>query len=84
MSELYPAQFKEMTSKISGTRYRVFLRDIPEISGGQNELFVDAVNTAIAALEKYVASGQKLPEPSAPEHGDIMIKLDEVATNGND
>lgn len=81
MTKLYPAQFKEMTSKISGTRYRVFLRDMPEISGGQNESFVDAVNTAIATLEKYVASGQKLPEPSAPEHGDIMIKLSEVTNN---
>lgn len=78
MSKLYPAQFKEMTSKISGTRYRVFLRDMPEISGGQNEFFIDAVSTAIDALDKYVASGQKLPEPSAPEHGDIMIKLSEV------
>lgn len=75
MSTLYPAQFKEMTSKISGTRYRVFLRDMPEISGGQNELFVDAVTTATDALQKYVDSGQKLPEPSAPKYGDIMIGL---------
>ena len=75
MSTLYPAQFKEMTSKTSGTRYRVFLRDMPEISGGQNELFVDAVNTAIDALERYLASGKKLPEPSAPKNGDIMIEV---------
>ncbi|KAF0569573.1 hypothetical protein FQV37_2599 [Psychrobacter nivimaris] len=85
MSKLYPAQFKEMTSKISGTRYRVFLRDMPEISGGQNESFIDAVSTAIDALDKYIASGQKLPEPSEPKHGDIMIAINkEVTTNGND
>lgn len=75
MSTLYPAQFKEITSKIFSTRYRVFLRDIPEISGGQNESFIDAVNTAIDALDKYIASGQKLPEPSEPQHGDIMIEV---------
>lgn len=78
MSDLYPAQFKEMTSKISGTRYRVFLRDMPEISGGQNESFIDAVDTAIDALDKYVSSGKKLPEPSVPQYGDIMIKPSEV------
>lgn len=72
---LYPAQFKEMTSKRSGTRYRVFLRDMPEISGGQNELFVDAVNTLIDAVERYLVSGQELPPPSAPQHGDIMIEV---------
>lgn len=83
MSKSYPAQFKELTSKVSGTRYRVFLRDMPEISGGQNELFIDAVNTATEALKNAVALGQKLPKPSAPQHGDIMIKLDEV-TDGND
>ncbi|WP_420229076.1 hypothetical protein ACOBWA_08645 [Psychrobacter sp. ER1] len=84
MSKLYPAQFKEITSKVSGTRYRVFLRDMPEISGGQNKLFVDAVQSAIDALDKYV-SGQKLPEPSKPKHGDIMIAINkEVTTNGND
>ena len=75
MSKLYPAQFKEMTSKISGTRYRVFLRDMPEISGGQNELFVDAVQSAIRAIDEYIASGQKLPEPSEIHHGDIMISV---------
>ncbi|WP_286707938.1 hypothetical protein [Psychrobacter sp. UBA2514] len=75
MSDLYPAQFEEITSKIFSTRYRVFLRDIPEISGGQNESFIDAVNTAIDALDKYIASGQKLPEPSEPKRGDIMIGI---------
>lgn len=75
MSKLYPAQFKEMTSKISGTRYRVFLRDMPEISGGQNELFVDAVQSAIRAIDEYIASGKKLPEPSEIHHGDIMISV---------
>ncbi|WLG12821.1 hypothetical protein Q6344_09395 [Psychrobacter cibarius] len=78
MSKLYPAQFKEMTSKISGTRYRVFLRDMPFISGGQNKSFVDAAHTCMDALKIYAASGQELPEPSTPEYGDIMIKLDEV------
>ncbi len=78
MSSLYPAQFKEMTSKVSGTRYRVFLRDMPEITGGQNKSFIDAVNTAIDALDKHVASGQKLPKASEPQHGDIMIKPREV------
>ena len=72
---LYPAQFKEMTSKTSGTRYRVFLRDMPEISGGQNELFVDAVNTLIDAVERHLTSGQDLPQPSAPRHGDVMIEV---------
>lgn len=76
MKKLYPAQFKEMTSKISGTRYRVFMRDVPEISGGQNELFVDAVQTCVVALDKYVNSGQTLPEPSAPRHGDIMLEVE--------
>lgn len=81
MSDLYPAQFEEITSKIFSTRYRVFLRDIPEIGGGQNESFIGAVNTAIDALDKYVASGQKLPEPSEPKHGDIMIGLDRGVTD---
>lgn len=75
MSKLYPAQFKEMTSKTSGTRYRVFLRDMPEISGGQNKLFVDAVNTLIDAVERHLTSGKELPPPSAPRHGDIMISV---------
>jgi len=75
MKTLYPAQFKETSSKTSGTRYRVFLRDIPEISGDQNKLYVDAVNTAIDALERYLASGQKLPEPSTPKNGDIMLEV---------
>lgn len=75
MSVLYPAQFKEMTSKVSGTRYRVFMRDMPFISGGQNELFVDAVNTCMDALKLYADSGQELPKPSLPEHGDIMLEL---------
>ena len=72
---MYPAQFIEITSKTSGTRYRVFLRDAPEISGGQNELFVDAVNTLIDAVERHLTSGQELPPPSAPHNGDIMIEV---------
>lgn len=75
MKKLYPAQFKEMTSKTSGTRYRVFMRDMPFISGGQNELFVDAVHTCMDALKLYVDSGQELPEPSEPVNGDIMLEV---------
>lgn len=75
MSKLYPAHFKEWDSNISGICYRVYLRDFPDVCGGQNKSFVDAVRTATDALEKAASELEEMPEPSEPRYGDIMIGL---------
>lgn len=83
MSKLYPAHFKEWNSNRSGLHYKVYLRDFPNVSGGQNKSFIDAVRTATDALGNAVHDLNDLPEPSIPQHGDIMIKLDEVTNHGH-
>ena len=81
MSKLYPAWFREWDSSRSGMHYKVYFRDLPDVYGGQNKSFIDAVQTAKDALQRYVDDGNALPEPSLPLYGDIMIGLDREVTD---
>lgn len=79
MSKLYPAQFEDCVGVESfKDSIVVTFRDVPEAIT-QGYTFGDAVCMAEdalkAAMEFYDEAGKPRPQPSEPQHDDVLIEL---------
>lgn len=71
----YPAKF---TPDAGG--FVVTFRDVPEAitQGDDFDYALEATQDALACgLSFYTEKGDSVPDPSEPEHGEVMIEIDE-------
>lgn len=71
---LYPAYFREWDSTTKSIEYSIYFRDFAGVVV-RGTSFVDTCRTAIRTLAEVAAAMDKLPKPSAPRDGDIMLEL---------
>ncbi|MDO5678874.1 MAG: type II toxin-antitoxin system HicB family antitoxin [Pelistega sp.] len=70
---LYPAIFEK-----EGTGYNIRFRDIPEaITCGDNyeDAILMAKDALLTAMDFYFEDNRKVPLPSTPKKGDVLIDL---------